>query len=139
MAILAPASFISLWSTAPFLLNNSVGKFRREAVVEARMDSFNDAIEKMLWPEKREKDPILGDKVPGYIQRTTADSYLRVASGYLPGIFSKFMDCLSSWFPSLFDETGLEVGPIPAGTPVGLLANLPLFPRPSGWKTKRPI
>ena len=121
-----PASLISLWSTAPFLLNNSVGTFYGEASVEARMASFNDSIQQMLWPEKRKKDVFLGDKVPGYIQRTTADSYLRVAWGYLPGIFSKFMDFLSSWFPSLFDETGLEVGPIPAGTPVGLLANLPL-------------
>ena len=37
-------SLISVWSTAPFLLNNSVGKFRWEASVEARMDSFNDSI-----------------------------------------------------------------------------------------------
>ena len=36
------------------------------------------------------------------------------------------MDILSGWFPSLFSETGLEIGPIPEGTPVGLLANLPL-------------
>ena len=59
-------SLISLWSTAPFLLNNSVGKFNWEPSVESRMDSFNDSIEKMLWPEKRDKDPILGDKVPGF-------------------------------------------------------------------------
>src|SRR4249920_645980 len=51
-----PPSLISLWSTAPFLLNNSVGKFRWEASVEARMDSFNDAIQQMLWPEKRKRD-----------------------------------------------------------------------------------
>ena len=82
-----PPSLISLWSTAPFLLNNSVGKFRWEASVEARMDSFNDAIEKMLWPEKREKDPILGDKVPGFIYRTTATSYIKVAPGFLPPAF----------------------------------------------------
>ena len=52
-------SLISLWSTAPFLLNNSVGKFHWEPSVEARMDSFNDSIEQMLWPEKREKTQTL--------------------------------------------------------------------------------
>lgn len=121
-----PASLVSLWSTAPFLLNNSVGTFYGEPSVAARMASFNDSIQQMLWPEKRQKDSLLGDKVPGYIQRTTSKSYLRVAWGYLPGKFAALMDVLSDWFPSLFGKTGLEIGPIPKGTPVGLLANLPL-------------
>ena len=120
-----PASLISLWSTAPFLLNNSLGSFYGEPSVGARMASFNDSIQKMLWPEKRRKDSVLGDKVPGYMQRTTSDSYLRVAWGYLPGKFAAFMDWLSGWLPWLFSKNGLEIGPIPAGTPVGLLANLP--------------
>ena len=60
-----PASRISAWSTAPFLLNNSVGIFNPSPSVEARMASFQDSIEKMLWPEKRDKDSLLGDKVPG--------------------------------------------------------------------------
>ena len=59
-----PPSLISVWSTAPFLLNNSVGKFDPSPSVAARMGSFQDSIEKMLWPEKRDKDPVLGDKVP---------------------------------------------------------------------------
>jgi hypothetical protein len=120
-----PASLISLWSTAPFLLNNSVGTFYGEAGVEARMASFNDSIEQMLWPEKRKKDSILGDKVPGYIQRTTADSYFRIAWGYLPDLWSRFRDLLHRWFPSIFTRYALELGPIPAGTPVSLLASLP--------------
>jgi hypothetical protein len=121
-----PASLISLWATAPFLLNNSVGTFYGEPSVEARMASFNDSIQQMLWPEKRRKDALLGDKVPGYMQRTTSRSYLRVAWGYLPGFFNRLMDFLSAWFPSVFNQNGLEIGPIPRGTPVGLLANLPL-------------
>ena len=48
-----PASLVSVWSTAPFLLNNSVGKFEPSPSVEARMRSFQDSIEKLLWPEKR--------------------------------------------------------------------------------------
>ncbi|HEY7221768.1 MAG TPA: hypothetical protein VH985_25575, partial [Candidatus Binatia bacterium] len=75
-------SLISLWSTAPFLLNNSVGKFNWNPSVESRMDAFNDAIEKMLWPEKRDQDAILGDKVPGYIHRTTTTSYIKAPAGY---------------------------------------------------------
>ena len=38
--------------------------------------SFDASIEQMLWPEKRSKDPVLGDKVPGIIDRTTARSYV---------------------------------------------------------------
>ena len=51
-----PASLVSLWSTAPFLLNNTVGHFESSPSVEARMRAFQDGIEQMLWPEKREKD-----------------------------------------------------------------------------------
>ena len=43
------------------------------------MRSFQDSIEKLLWPEKRDKDPVLGDKVPGLIDRTTERSFVRVA------------------------------------------------------------
>jgi cytochrome c5 len=122
-------SLISLWSTAPFLLNNSVGKFRWEPSVEARMDSFNDSIEKMLWPEKREKDAILGDKVPGFIYRTTQTSYIRVAQGFLPAGLEKLLDWgpwLSRFFPWLFREGTVQIGPIPKGTPVNLLTNIDL-------------
>ena len=46
-------SLVSLWSTAPFLLNNSVGRFNPSPSVKARMESFHDSIEQLLWPEKR--------------------------------------------------------------------------------------
>ncbi len=81
-----PPSLISAWSTAPFLLNNSVGDFDPDPSVATRMRIFNNAIEQMLWPEKRKRDPEIGDKVsgPSYIQRTTQTSYLKVSSAYLP-------------------------------------------------------
>ena len=122
-------SLISLWSTAPFLLNNSVGKFNPSPSVEARMESFNDSIEKMLWPEKREQDPILGDKVPGFVYRTTATSYIKVAPGFLPASLNKLLTWngwLARWVPWLFNEEGVEIGPIPKGTPVNLLTNIDL-------------
>jgi cytochrome c5 len=124
-------SLISLWSTAPFLLNNSVGKFNWEPSVKARLDSFNDSIEKMLWPEKREKDPILGDKVPGFIYRTTDTSYLKLAPGFLPDGLDdllswsqRWLPWLHRWFPWLLGEEGVQIGPIPKGTPVSLLTNI---------------
>jgi hypothetical protein len=122
-------SLISVWSTAPFLLNNSVGKFRWEASVEARMDSFNDSIEQMLWPEKRKKDDILGDKVPGFVYRTTTTSDIKIPTGYLPDGLEKLLDWgpwLHRWVPWLFSEGMLQIGPIPKGTPVSLLTNLNL-------------
>ncbi len=123
-----PPSLISLWSTAPFLLNNSVGKFNSSPSVEARMDSFQDSIEKMLWPEKRDKDSVLGDKVPGTIDRTTERSYLRVPAGYLPAAFQKLLSPAQRWFPWFFNDEGVQIGPIPKGTPVDLLSNLNVLP-----------
>jgi hypothetical protein len=123
-----PASLISLWSSAPFLLNNSVGKFNPLPSVEQRMDSFQDSIQKMLWPEKREKDSVLGDKVPGVIDRTTTQSYLRVPIGYVPDNLKPLAGWGQRLLPNLFGSGGIEIGPIPSGTPVGLLTNLDLLP-----------
>ncbi|HEX4961965.1 MAG TPA: hypothetical protein VF173_14080 [Thermoanaerobaculia bacterium] len=123
-----PASLISLWSTAPYLLNNSVGLFNGDPSVKGRMAAFQDGIEKMLWPEKRDKDPVLGDKVPGLIDRTTAPSYLRVPVGYLPPFAPQLAPIVKALAPSVVGTTGLEIGPIPKGTPVNLLTNLNVLP-----------
>lgn len=137
-----PASLISAWSTAPFLLNNSVGSFYGEASVAARMASFDDSIQKMLWPEKRVKDAVLDDKVPGYIQRTTSKSYFKIAPGYLPAPLDQLAG-MGRWLPKLapwlFDEDwgGIKIGPIPEGTPVGLLGNLPLVSDTTRWKDRK--
>ena len=135
-----PASLISLWSTAPFLLNNSVGKLDPQAYgdyielspspsVDARMRSFQDSIEQMLWPEKRDKDLLLGDKVPGRIDRTTEMSHLRVPAGYLPDSVRVLLRTLGPLAAEIAAaDGGIEIGPIPKGTPVNLLANLNLLP-----------
>ncbi len=119
-----PPSLVSVWASAPFLLNNTVGKFESSPSVEARMRSFDDAIEKMLWPEKRERDPVLGDKVPGFMDRTTARSFLKVSSGYLPAPLEPLLGFGERFLPAVFSGNGLMIGPIPAGTPVNLLASL---------------
>jgi hypothetical protein len=121
-----PASLVSLWSTAPFLQNNAVGKFNPSPSVQARMESFQDAIEQLLWPEKREKDAVLGDKVPGVIDRTTTRSYLRIAPGYVPDNLKILVGLGGELFPEFFGGEGIELGPIPQGTPVNLLASLGL-------------
>jgi hypothetical protein len=123
-----PPSLISVWSTAPFLLNNSLGKFNSSPSVEARLDSFQNSIEQLLWPEKRQHDSLLGDRIPGTIDRTTDRSYLRVANGYLPDFLEALHGPIGRLFPWLFNEEGIQIGPIPKGTPVGLLANLNVVP-----------
>ena len=121
-----PASLVSLWSTAPFLLNNQVGQFDPSPSVEARMRSFNDSIEKMLWPEKREKDAKLGDKVPGLIDRTTADE-LPAGAGRLPARHAAgSARTAAALLAVAVRDSGIEIGPIPAGTPVNLLSNVTL-------------
>jgi hypothetical protein len=43
-----PASLISIWATAPYLHNNSVGIFNSDPSVKGRMEAFNDGIKKLL-------------------------------------------------------------------------------------------
>jgi hypothetical protein len=62
------------------------------------------------------------------IDRTTQPSYLRIPAGYLPGYVRASLDTLGLIAPAVFDDGGIEIGPIPSGTPVDLLANLALLP-----------
>src|SRR5712691_1551595 len=119
-----PPSLVSLWSTAPFLLNNSVGPFEVDPSVEGRMRSFQGSIEQMLWPERRQKDSRLGAKIPGVIDRTTTRSFIKISGGYLPDALQASLGVGQRFAPWLFGDGGIELGPIPAGTPVGLLGNL---------------
>jgi hypothetical protein len=129
-----PASLISLWSTAPFLLNNTVGDFNPSPSVKDRMQSFDNSIEQMLWPEKRKGNinykTASGKTLPGWIDRTYDTSYLRVPKGYLPNFLQKIQPLLGVVsHGSFFNEEGLELGPIPKGTPVNLLSNIDLDKR----------
>lgn len=131
-----PASLVSLWSTAPFLLNNTVGVFKSSGSVEDRMVSFNDSIEKMLWPEKRGNHPAAfsvitasGKTHPGTVDTTTTTSYLRVSTGYLPEFLQKLQGPLAAWLPWLFNDDGIQIGPIPKGTPVSLISNIDMEQR----------
>jgi hypothetical protein len=85
----------------------------------------------MLWPEKRkgnmEYKTASGKMLPGWIDLTYETSYLRVPKGYLPDFFQPLVGLLSHG--SFFNEEGLELGPIPKGTPINLLSNIDLDKR----------
>jgi hypothetical protein len=124
-----PASLISVWSGAPFLLNNSVGPFEQDPSVDARMRVFNASIEQMLWPDRRQMDSMLGNKVPGVIDRTTTRSYIRIPVGFQPDILRALGASLRDLLSKVVDADGtILIGPIPAGVPVNLLANLQPLP-----------
>ncbi len=100
------ASLVSLWSSAPLLHNNALGKFTGDPSVAGRMDAFNDAVEKLLWPEKR-----LGN---ASIWRTQNECALHLRKEFVPKPLQ-----------ALADANGyINIGPIPKNTPVNLIANL---------------
>ncbi len=100
------ASLVSVWSSAPFLHNNALGKFTGEPSVAGRLEAYNDAAEKLLWPEKR-----LGK---ASIWRTQNECDLHLRREFVPKALR-----------ALADKDGwLKLGPIPKGTPVNLLGNL---------------
>ena len=130
-----PASLVSLWSTAPYLLNNSVGtpleQFVADPSVAARMHEFDIAIRQMLWPETRSKDPVIGAKVtgPSLIDRTDTESFIKVPPGFVTPPIGDLLKLGELLLPSTKGPDGtVQIGPIPKGTPIGLLASLNLDP-----------
>lgn len=113
-----PPSLVSMWASAPYLHHNVVGDHVHGVSVDERMKAFDDAIAKMLWPEKR--------RGAGSIWRTTAESWIQIPQSYAPSFLRKHAD-----------ENGtIRIGPIPKGTPVNLLANTKLELRGFGQKRK---
>jgi hypothetical protein len=103
-------SLVSIWSSAPFLHNNALGRFTGDPSVRGRMEAFNDAAEKLLWPERR-----LGTNS---IWRTTRECNIQIQAAVIP-------QPLRTLLKRHIDDDGyFRLGPIPEGTPVNLLANL---------------
>lgn len=125
-----PASLTSLWSTAPYLLNNTVGEFQWTGSVNDRVASFNDGITKMLWPEKRlgerKYSTKSGKEIPGVIDRLPENSFVRLYAGFLPDFLQPLVGFGSRWLPWLFGDGGVEIGPVPQGTPINLVSNIDL-------------
>jgi hypothetical protein len=86
-------SLVGVWATAPLLHTNALGLYNHDPSVAGRMQVFEDAMEKLLWPERR-----LGTAT---ILRTTQPSTLRLPIG-----------CT---------QQCEQVREFPAGTPIGLV------------------
>jgi len=99
-------SLASLWSSAPFLHNNALGKFTGDPSVAGRLAAFNDAAEKLLWPGKRL------DKAS--IWRTQNECSLHLRKEFVPKPFQRLADI----------DGYLNIGPVPKGVPINLIANL---------------
>ena len=102
-------SLVSVWSSAPLLHNNMLGKFTVDPSVAGRIEAFNDAVEKLLWPEKRlNKDSIW---------RTQNDCSLHLRKEFVPRLLKPLR--------LLAGRDGyIKTGMIPKGTPINLVANL---------------
>src|SRR4029434_7690198 len=104
-----PPPLVTVWGSAPLLHTTTLGKFTPDPPVAGRMDTFNDAIEKLLWPEKRlNKDSIW---------RTQNECILHLRKEFVPPLLKPLR--------ALADRDGdLKTSMIPKGTPVNLVANL---------------
>jgi hypothetical protein len=114
-------SLVAMWATAPYFHNNALGRFTNDPSVAGRMEAFDDAVHKLLWPERRKEQTCQQEWGLPFcppVYRTTKESYLKVPHQYVPDIL-KITD--------LTDDAGnIEIGPIPQGTPISLLSNIDL-------------
>ena len=65
-------TLVSIWATAPYLHNNSVGVYNGDPSIAGRMAAYEDGMRKLLWPELR-----LGVRS---VKVTTEDSRLPTCS-----------------------------------------------------------
>jgi len=122
-------SLVGIWSTAPYLHNNELGRFTNDPSVAGRMEAFEDGMRKLLWPEERQN----------IVRTTDRTTYLRVNHRVLPeavrGVlddspFARFVRWAVGieWLTAGPESQLVQVGPIPKGTPVSLLANIAATP-----------
>lgn len=109
-------SLVSIWSSAPFLHNNMLGEETIDPSVAGRMKAFNDAAEKLLWPEKR--------RGIGSIWRTTQDCQIQLQASRLPERLVKVLRVKGAIEKDPDGTEFFRIGHIPKGTPINLLANL---------------
>ena len=95
---LRPPSLISVWSTAPFFNNNSLGPFKYKGDLKSRMESFNTSIDWLLNPERRgttyKRDSLEklveyeqnGFKAKGIVDVFAEDTYISLPAAYIPAI-----------------------------------------------------
>ena len=86
-------TLVSIWNGAPYLHNNALGDYTGDPSVEGRMRAFDDAIDKMFWPDKR--------KGIGSIGRTSTTSWLVIPAVYLPGAVEGIIGRIARPFTTL--------------------------------------
>jgi len=104
LAFYRTPTLVAIWATAPFFHNNSLGIYNGDPSVKGRIEAYEDAAEKLLWPEKR-----LG---PKSIKVTSSETSL---PEMLPGL-KKYLKGL--------DKMDLKLVSFPKGTPVNLIMNV---------------
>ena len=103
-----PASLVSVWATAPYLHNNSVGLFNNDPSVEGRLRAFDDGMRKLLVQgptemeaatERRRLGSSLNGATPqrleqdhGVIWRLPQPVWLRVPATQLPYAVASLFD-----------------------------------------------
>ena len=87
-----------------------LGEFTGDPSVAGRMKAFNDAAEKLLWPEKRSN----------IIWRTSQECNLQIQAAVMPAFLRDGLKVAGQIDPDGY----FRIGPIPEGTPVNLLANV---------------
>jgi hypothetical protein len=90
-----PASLVSLWATAPYLHNNTLGLYNQDPSVKGRLATFEDGITKLLWNSKRlpDRSHAMGDLRwdhkeltrgdPGFIYRITQKTRIIIPAKFI--------------------------------------------------------
>ena len=93
-----PATLISVWATAPYLHNNSLGLYTHDPSVQGRLKAFDDGIDKLFTKVNRPKTlavaegdlrsggSSLAGSDPGFIYRTTAESWIGFSAKFVPAL-----------------------------------------------------
>jgi hypothetical protein len=100
--------------------------------VAGRMRAFDDAIRKLLWPEKRDRIVRRTRPVETGEGKTDGTTFLNVYTSSFPARLQMFVGegflarTLRSALGvgSLVTDGMVQIGPVPVGTPVNLLANI---------------
>ena len=117
-----PASLVSVWSTAPFLQNNTVGPFEWSPSVDARMRSFQKSIEQMLWPETAREGSAVRQRERPRRRRDRPDhrrQLPRSAGRLHPAASARWSACPTTVPVHRRQGASVRVGPFPKGMPVG--------------------
>ncbi|MDG3003923.1 hypothetical protein [Paludisphaera mucosa] len=84
-------TLVSIWAGAPLLHNNSLGLFNNDPSVDGRLLAFDDAIRKLLWPDRRLESSSYNGATPerlkqdhGLIWRTPVETWLTIPARHVP-------------------------------------------------------